>query len=480
MTDSWQLAKVVEPFNPAALSDNIRKTWVLVEMQHKRWASRRGESLDLSDTHNTQVRVHPCDIIPTRVNNVADYVPSRTPQLSFVVVRWGGMYPVPEHSDDGAFGGWGNIGTCVCDKYIRRFFERVYLKLGPSYEVLSIFICQSSDLDRIQGPSVAGMMRAQRKAGCYYLWPVAWQDGHGGQPGYVEKDAFFRMMRSMEAAGVASRHPHPSNLYYQFASKNWTSTMCLCPRFHVPITIKVNRALLLQNPMAAATNALRAMQALQGDSAETDLNKIRGVAKLGFSWEAQDVYGFVGVKRLASRLERLVEQAGLECDSVFVQEHVENDCEIRAYLIDGEIKKCLYSRFCEQNDNGGFTSFRRLDNREEAIEKWFGGNSEGLDAAENTINKLVKRWLLWMRAESCDVPPACRMDFFVKLNGPTATVMTGELTEQGASTLGWEDGPTLTFDAVIRACIEATPPENVLISSKRQRRTQSYDSDDDQ
>jgi len=47
------------------------------------------------------------------------------------------------------------------------------------------------------------------------------------------------------------------------------------------------------------------------------------------------------------------------------------------------------------------------------------------------------------------------MDFFVKVGaGGTAEVTIGELTEQGASTLGWEGGARHTFNAIIDSCLQ--------------------------
>ena len=125
------------------------------------------------------------------------------------------------------------------------------------------------------------------------------------------------------------------------------------------------------------------------------------------------------------------------------------------YLIDGKPAKHLYSRFCEVDDeSGSYSAFKRIDQRDVVIREWFGGNEIGLRDAEVQIEQLTNRWLTWMLAEHPESPAVCRMDFFVKLHGKTATVTTGELTEQGASMLGWKEGPRLTFDAVLRQCLK--------------------------
>ena len=62
----------------------------------------------------------------------------------------------------------------------------------------------------------------------------------------------------------------------------------------------------------------------------------RGVAKLGFSWEASDVRSFEGEAQLATRLEQLFLQAQCGAECALVQERVEGAaCEMRAFVVDG-------------------------------------------------------------------------------------------------------------------------------------------------
>ncbi|KAJ9440431.1 hypothetical protein DIPPA_25442 [Diplonema papillatum] len=458
-TVSWQAGIVIDDFSIAKYNPKDRQTWVKVQMSHTRWSNRKGTPLDLSDPHNTTVMFPPTDVrLPA---------PLERPKLSFFVIRWGGPYPVPEHSDDGEFGGWGDIGTCICDKYITTFFNVVHEKLGPIYEVLTCFVSHSADFGRIFAPGIAGMLSGEKKAGMYYVWPVSWLDMNEGQPGYVERSKFFEAMRGIESSGIPTKHPHPSNMYHLFASKSWTASMCLSKEFHVPCTTKVNRASVLDNPAAAATQALNALLLLQnqkyGTPLTTNTNEMSGVAKLGFSWEAQDVLAFSNAAQLAQRLERLLEQAGCTGDCIYVQEQVPNDCEIRIYLIDGKPMKTLYSRFSSVDNGGSFSSFRRIEDRNIVLREWFSGNEAALRDAESKILELKNLWLVWLRAECSEPPPCMRMDFFVKLHGTTATVTTGELTEQGASLLGWKEGPDLTFNAVLRNCL-GTAPEHFNVS----------------
>ena len=55
-------------------------------------------------------------------------------------------------------------------------------------------------------------------AACYFMWPIAFQDGHEF-PAYVQREKLIELMVQMEAAGIATRFPHESHLYKIFASK---------------------------------------------------------------------------------------------------------------------------------------------------------------------------------------------------------------------------------------------------------------------
>ena len=53
------------------------------------------------------------------------------------------------------------------------------------------------------------------------------------------------------------------------------------------------------------------------------------MVKLGYSREALDVMVFHGVSDLAAKLEAITEQTGCLVDSVFIQDFMPSDCEIR-------------------------------------------------------------------------------------------------------------------------------------------------------
>ena len=84
---------------------------------------------------------------------------------------------------------------------------------------------------------------------------------------------------------------------------------------------------------------------------------------------------------------------------VMVQQRVEAaTCEIRTFIVDGEPKQMLYTRFLEPSEEGRFNRFERRE-RSIVVQHWFGGDEAALAHAEQQILKLAKRWVLWMRTQ---------------------------------------------------------------------------------
>jgi len=140
----------------------------------------------------------------------------------------------------------------------------------------------------------------------------------------------------------------------------------------------------LSNPLTAAKSAIDALRALmdeqqqlrQNSEAPKDIPTLpvgpfRGVAKLGFAWEAREVYHFAGEQELADRLQRLLHQGGSTAEAVFVQRYVPHDCEIRVYCLHGKPEKLLYTQFGRVNEEDGSPAGFRALERKEAVEKWF-------------------------------------------------------------------------------------------------------------
>ena len=65
--------------------------------------------------------------------------------------------------------------------------------------------------------------------------PTAAQDGGDElESGMVEQQKYFETVRAVEAAGVCTRFPHPSQLYQQLLSKEWQPALCLMPQVQPP------------------------------------------------------------------------------------------------------------------------------------------------------------------------------------------------------------------------------------------------------
>ena len=104
---------------------------------------------------------------------------------------------------------------------------------------------------------------------------------------------------AVEAAGVCTRFPHPSQLYRQLLSKEWQPALCLLPQLRIPPATMVNRATVAAAPRRAAQLACAALdeirEARYRKKPEPDALRVtgvearKGVAKLGYAWEAAHV-----------------------------------------------------------------------------------------------------------------------------------------------------------------------------------------------
>merc|ERR1719491_1857023 len=129
----------------------------------------------------------------------------------------------------------------------------------------------------------------------------------------------------MERAGVRSGWPHPSSLYRQLCGKLWVPQMCLNPEYRVPPTTRIQYADIRADVDHAALQAIAAVQAIRcriwGKPA-VPIEEFKGVAKLGFSWQGDDVLPFQGPANLARVLIKLFEQRRSEQCVCLVQEMI--------------------------------------------------------------------------------------------------------------------------------------------------------------
>jgi len=314
----------------------------------------------------------------------------------------------------------------------------------------------------------------------YFLYPTAFEEGcvptmeTGGDNGaaLVHQKSLFRMIQAVERAGVPTRFPHCSGLYEQLTSKRWTCQLSLTPHLRVPPTVAVPRMLTEQSCVGAAVEALAALRLvkgqqalLRGEGAGAEPAAVeRGVAKLGFSWEALDVKFWEGQAGLQDALSQLTQAIEIskevtaqphDCEFVIVQEYVPHDLELRLYVVDGSVEASIYTKFCSIKENLEFGDFQQSFDRAETARRWMGGDLAALEDGERRCRELTGHWLAWVRAQTCEVPPGIRFDYFVKRGSQpgTATVWTLEICELGFSMLGHAGLPAKVFAAMLRSCL---------------------------
>jgi len=466
-TDGWTSAEVAEDFHPERFNEwRVRDTGVLVRYTHPHWYNRRGYAIDVGDPNMSVESVHPLQLC--RVGQEADFPSIREPDVSFVVIRWGGENACDEVKE--GHGGWGRTGSAVSDPYIKVLFEEtVWPTLGPNYEVFSIFVRSSDDLLKLNPATIYPLLKGRHKVGMYFLWPICFQD-NANSPGYVNATALLSCMANFEGCGITTRFPHHSHLYRLLLSKDWASYLSWTQIMGTAATTKVPRAVIQHNPGKAATQAITAIQKLRvfrGEAPEPKpLDDSRGIAKLGFSWEASDVRLWRGARELAGALRELSEQPGSYVEAVMVQDFVTFDIELRLFWVDAEITidpetqtltqvnpvKILYTAFNTVDQDHRFRDFERFQ-RQSAIDRCFQGDEAAMTDAEQKCVELGRKLLMFVSTECSEPLPVLRMDFMCRRAGPgKAEVHTGELTELGGCFLGWTEGPEIIWGAALRAC----------------------------
>lgn len=463
-TDGWTVARVSESWDIQYFDPSDYKTWVEIQWSHPTWYNRRGHKLDTSTPSMITQRVLPDQIRLKTMPSEAQ----RPPRLSLLHIRWGGNQPVNPVTE-GA-GGWGAIGSTPSDNYINGWEDSVYQALGPTYEIISAFIQGADELSKIVAPLIRHQLRGTHVGALYFMWPIAFQEGHEF-PAYVQREKMIELMVHMEATGIPTRFPHASHLYKIFTSKEWTAQTCLHPLLRVPLTTMVPRQSVAMDPGKAAVNAIKALQNLaearsswftqMGQGSFVKATPVKGVAKLGWSWEAMDVTAWKTKEELENALVSLSEQPGSLVDQVFVQEWVDFDVEMRHYIVEPDLrdpstwrpKKIIYTVF-KSKEAGSFRNFDRYD-RATCLKRCFANDDAALADAEQQAEELIVRWLQWLQGQTHELPVFTRFDIMAKRISPgRATITTGELTELGGCFLGWPQGPKTVFAAMLRSCFK--------------------------
>lgn len=332
----------------------------------------------------------------------------------------------------------------------------VYPSLAGEFEAFTAFVQSSADLERISARWAREALSGHNAAVWYFLWPVQREDPDL-PAGCVNEQSFFSLCQRLERAGLRSGWPHPCSLYRQLCGKLWVPALSLCPEFRVPPTTRVQYADVKSNVKRAALQALERLKQIRGEvwnQPSPPAEDFRGVVKLGYSWQGNDVLPFQGVENLERVLVTLFEQPGSTQLVCLVQEMVPNVV-------------CEHRILCFADAAAGFAAARRerlwlrmkrggehpvhqnavevrdfaltsanVVTEEEASAAFFGGDDSVREATEAFADQLANRWLLWFGTECADPPPVTRLDFLVSLDqegSGDVSVWTCEVGECGAS-----------------------------------------------
>lgn len=151
----------------------------------------------------------------------------------------------------------------------------------------------------------------------------------------VDATAYFSTVAGFEASGVCTRFPHPSQLYRTLLAKDWQPTLCLVPSLRIPPAVMVNRGTIMASPTRAAQLVCSSLEAVRAvkykKKAESEPLRClegevrKGVAKLGYAWEAAHVRCYRGEEQLAIALKEIGAQPADTGAHVIVQDFARND-----------------------------------------------------------------------------------------------------------------------------------------------------------
>lgn len=468
-------------------------------------ADYKPDSLDLKDPQ-TWPSVDPCESIQfvqiprkgrpvkcmletQRVPLILDgNIPYQDPLLSLVFVRWGGaqsgwMDDPDKVANDGD---WGQYGSPTSDQYIASVIE-LGVMAHPSladdrqnfrnFEIFTILVASAQDARDIRplAPQMYGILKGRKKNCWWMLWPAEWQDFDDPDYAcYVERQALFDAMRACEAEGIRSGFPHPADQFELITSKQWMATLCLNPGVHLPAGTFVTKEAVVADVERATTDALAAIHRIRSlcpfpagqdePPAPSCINKngvVKGVVKLGWSWENRFVSHFNGKAELQEKLNEILTIPGLLASQCLVQEWVDFDFEMRLYFLaascDATSPRLLPERIeCNQwgPHNGQSTlghchaSFKKLS-EDKVLEVW-GQDHEAWESAKQQAIDVSQLLLAWLGAANAQTVPMIRLDFMLKrLGSGKSRVIFGEFCEMGACCLGWKEGPPTIWRAAL-------------------------------
>ena len=174
--------------------------------------------------------------------------------VSLLVVRW---WDYHSHKQKNEY-------KITSEFAVRTFVENSGIKdlLGTRFEIFSVFVRYSEDLDVFDPHQVYDLMSGFHKVGLYYLWPVQKRNAHE-LAGMVEERRFFNMLEKAEDAGIDTRYPAPLHLYRQLCGKLYYNAACLNKDLQTPITTRVLASNIKKDPVQAAKNAVQALNEIR-------------------------------------------------------------------------------------------------------------------------------------------------------------------------------------------------------------------------
>lgn len=369
--------------------------------------------------------------------------------LSVLVVRWWDYFSNTTWSDY----------SVTNDGFHRDLIDGkcgMYPSLAGEFEMYTVFVKCTADLDKISEHWAQAALQGLNTVAWYFLWPhqVLVADRTGGS---VREQKLFALCQRMERAGIRSGWPHPSHLYRQLCGKLWIPQMSLNREYRVPPTTRVQYADVRCDVEQAAEQAIRSLLDIRREvwgKPALPVDEFKGVVKLGFSWQGDDVLPFQGKDNLTRVLLKLLEQHHSEQLFCLVQEMVPDVvCEFRVVCFNDAagVGKCYkhewlwmkmkekgkhhnHQSVCEVKDFA-LTSAHVLSD-DEAADEFFDGDRQTLAQARLAAEMLVKRWMLWFLADCGDPVPVTRLDFLISRHGGEGggpAAWTCEVGECGAS-----------------------------------------------
>eukprot|EP00930_Biecheleria_cincta_P039293 TRINITY_DN27020_c0_g1_i1.p1 TRINITY_DN27020_c0_g1~~TRINITY_DN27020_c0_g1_i1.p1 ORF type:complete len:552 (+),score=102.31 TRINITY_DN27020_c0_g1_i1:26-1657(+) len=460
----WLQGTLEQAFDPAALDPARQETWPLV--------------LPNSDCQFATRKQKPVlqAAMPQRVRHVRDA--TATPiRLSILFVRWGGEYSKWMDDSEPNDGDWGKYGSPPSDEYMGHLVNKGIMQHPslfdadgkPLFELLHLFAKSSTEIYDIQSEAsvIRTAMKGAKRCSFWMLWPVEWEDFEDPDYAcYIGNDSLFPAIKACEAIGIRTSFPHPADQFQLIVSKSWMATLSLHPRARLPAATLVSKNALRVSPKAAAEQALRALHHIRAQNpfevaadeppCPSAVNKdsiVKGVVKLGYSWENRFVVTFNGVQQLEARLKELLGQKGCWASQAVVQEWVDFDFEMRLYFLPGDDWPEKYpieptmiqcNAWGPEDDSKGVgvsrASFSKVS-EEQVLQRW-EGDAAAWAAAKEKGKEVAQFLLAWLLSVNATPVPSIRLDFMVKRLGPgNARVIFGEFCEQGACCLGWVEGP---------------------------------------